>query len=168
MGRIPGEGEVTPNAFCSFLRTLRQTRGLSLRDTAAAAGIARYTLIRWEQGHTLPRLPEFQAVLTTLGATPAEQTRALQLLEAPRAARLMQQETSNPTTADILQPHGGDLLRALRLRRGWTVTEAARQIGTAQNTVSRWEHGDAWPSPDRSRAISSEPCACAPANLSAG
>ena len=37
------------------------------------------------------------------------------------------------------------MLRALRVRSGFTQAEAARSVGVMQGLLSRWEHNDCWP-----------------------
>ena len=44
-------------------------------------------------------------------------------------------------------PHGGDLLRALRMRRGWSQEETARRVEVTVRTLRRWEKSEVWPSP---------------------
>lgn len=42
-------------------------------------------------------------------------------------------------------PHGGDLLRALRVRRGWSQERVAAALGVPQSQIARWEKGLRWP-----------------------
>jgi len=50
---------------------LRRRRNLSQTDLAKAAGIARSTLSRWENGHTEAPSPElFARLITTINASP--------------------------------------------------------------------------------------------------
>jgi transcriptional regulator with XRE-family HTH domain len=136
-----------------FLRGLREGRGVSKQTLAARAGLDRSTLLRWESGAYRPRLPEMDALLTALGATAEERAAARGFLTGAQVAR----GASAAPTADPLvtlspearPPVGGDLLRALRLRQGWTQAEAARRAGVTQATLNRWENGDSWPDPAR-------------------
>ena len=43
--------------------------------------------------------------------------------------------------------HIAATIRAARLRKGWTVTEAARHLGAGESNWSRWETGAAIPRP---------------------
>lgn len=43
--------------------------------------------------------------------------------------------------------HIAATIRAARLRKGWTVTEAARHLGAGESNWSRWETGTATPRP---------------------
>src|SRR4051794_36713278 len=48
----------------------------------------------------------------------------------------------------------GEILRAVREASGWTQAEAAKRIGVARNTVSRWELGQLKPTGvQRARAL---------------
>ncbi|RYG74142.1 XRE family transcriptional regulator [bacterium] len=44
-------------------------------------------------------------------------------------------------------PHRGELLRALRMRRGFSQEETAQKIGVTTRTVRRWESSEVWPAP---------------------
>lgn len=68
-----------------LLTALRSQRGLTRSELGRQASIAHTTLSRWERGTFLPRLPELEAVLTTLNASQAQRRQALELLRAPRA-----------------------------------------------------------------------------------
>ena len=128
-----------------YLRTLRRASGASVTDLAAAARLGRRTVSRWEGGQTTPRLAELDSLLGALNASPAARRRALELLEAPRALRLVRSLDLEEGESGSL-PRGGDLLRALRQRRRRTQAQVAEELGVAQTTVARWERSDAWPS----------------------
>ena len=139
----------SPTSFGHYLRELRQSRRLSQTGAARMAGIGRVTLNRWERDLQQPRVFDLQLFLDALGATPAERQHAFALLATPQAraqtretlAQLGERRGIGPL------PHGGDLLRALRLRRGFSREEAARAVGVTARTLQRWEKADAWPSP---------------------
>lgn len=139
--------------FAAYLKHLRLHQNLSLREVSRRAGIGQSTLSRWEQGQFQPRLPELIAVLHALGASPAQEQEAIALLAAPRALRHLHQ-TEEQTQPDFLEaagamPAGGDLLRAMRLRRGWTQAQLASAIGVTQGRVAHWERSEEWPSAER-------------------
>lgn len=131
-----------------FLRTLRTSRRIGLTAAATAAGVHRTTLHRWEQSEVLPRLAELEALLSALQADAKQKRQALLLLDAPRA--------KNQVRAEIVRigdqlgigtmPSGGDLLRALRLRRRLSLEEVANRIQTTSGTLRRWEKMEVWPS----------------------
>ena len=151
------EDRGSPDRMASELRRLREGRGLSLSALARQAGIHKATLSRWEAGIRRPGIPELETVLTTLRATSAERLYLLRLLEAagkPRAMRLLRKETQEGSMPFGDDPPGrGDLLRSLRLRRGWLLEQVAQPLGVTPSAVSRWERGEAWPDGERLRAI---------------
>jgi transcriptional regulator with XRE-family HTH domain len=132
-----------------FVKELRAARQFSLGELARLADVNKATLSRWEAGQRLPRLPELQAVMTALGATPAQLRRAAALLDAPRGVRQLRayaQQSGNAFLELIERgPCGGDLLRAMRLRQAKGLEEVARAIGVQPSTLSRWERGEVWP-----------------------
>ena len=136
-----------PDGSGTLLRGWRTARRLSLGALSLKAGVSKAALSNWERGETRPRIPELEAVLSALGATRAQRLEALAALGAPRALRRLREVTSQAP------PVSGDLLRAMRLRRGWTQDEAALRAGIGQSAVARWERGDAWPSEDRLHAL---------------
>lgn len=138
-----------------LLQSWRVGRGLSRRGLAASAGISHTTLGRWETGKFLPCLPELEATLNALDATPTQRRQALQLLHAPRAIHQLHTQTLART--EILlggqRPSGGDLLRALRRRRGKTQGDVAAALGVTTSTISRWESGQSYPSAEELQTL---------------
>ena len=55
--------------FSARLRTLREARGLTLRDLEMASGIERGTINRIERGAAVPRLDSIQALAAALDVT---------------------------------------------------------------------------------------------------
>jgi len=126
-------------ALGARLKALRQARGLS-RDAAAAGGeTSTETLKGWESGRRAPRGPALDRLLLSLEATPRE-----------RADLLARNDEAYARVALMDTPHGppvdhGALLRAFRLRGGWTQAEAARRTGVSQSAVAQWEAGSRIP-----------------------
>jgi len=139
----------SPHSFPERMAALRRSRGLSLRGLARSAGVSHDALGAWERGARLPRLPELEAALTALGVAPAERLRLIALLPAPRARRHV--EAAAGTTEPL--PGGGDLLRAMRGRRGLTQADAARSADVSQGRLARWECSEEWPAPERLHAL---------------
>lgn len=126
------------------LRSLRQRRGLSMGALAQRAGIQVSTLSRWESGQRQPILSTLEPVLTTLTVTESERREILRLLHAPRAIHRLRS-----LDAAAASPAGGDLLLALRQRKGWTQAQTARAVGVAQSQIARWEKNESWPTTDK-------------------
>jgi transcriptional regulator with XRE-family HTH domain len=141
----------------AYLRELRTSRQVALSRLAERAQISRTTLTRWEAGGSQPRLPELEAVLTALGTSAAERERTLAMIQAPRAVRRLREETTTATLRgsleDAAMPTGGDLLRAMRRRRGLSLEQVADRLRLTPGTVSRWEQGKTFPPLDRREAL---------------
>jgi transcriptional regulator with XRE-family HTH domain len=69
-------------------------------------------------------------------------------MDAPRAQVEVRERISR--VAEYLDigtlPHGGHLLRAMRIRQSWSRAEAAGRLGVSERTLRRWEEGTIWPS----------------------
>lgn len=127
----------------SFLQRLRLARGFSQRQLAVAAGISAATLSHWEAGKTSPRIPELDVVLDVLEAEEADRQRLYAAIRAPRArARLAR----SAPKGEIWLPSAGELLRALRRRKGLSLEQAAAVLGVWPSTVHRWERTGTMPS----------------------
>lgn len=126
-----------------------------MEQAAQQAGIHRSTLYRWEQGQTQPRLPELEALLEALGASPTQRRQAIALVDAPRAQALVKVQNARIAARRGLgtMPQGGDLLRAMRLRRGRSLEEVAAHIGMTSWTLRRWEKAETWPSVEHLHAL---------------
>jgi transcriptional regulator with XRE-family HTH domain len=120
-------------------------------QVAQMAGLHRATLDRWEKRQVQPRLQELAALLSALDASQEERRHALTLLDAPRAHTLVRLERERRAEEAGLgpMPHGGELLRAMRLRRGWALDDVALHLGVTTATLRRWEKAEAWPSVER-------------------
>src|SRR5689334_15149264 len=128
----------------TLLWELRTARGWSLGQLAQRAGVSKAALSRWENGERLPRVPELEATLAALGADATQRALAFARIQAPRALRQLREPSETGRLGP--PPSMGDLLRAMRLRGGWTQTQIALRLGVGQNTVARWELGERQPS----------------------
>jgi transcriptional regulator with XRE-family HTH domain len=141
----------------AFVRELRQARQISISQLAERAAVAKSTLSRWEAGAFQPRLPELEAVLRALGALPAQREQAIARVQAPRAVGALRQELAGGagTAADEpgLLPAGGDLLRAMRHRRGLSQGRVAAHLRVRTSTVSFWEQSKTVPPAERLGAL---------------
>lgn len=132
----------------SYLQQLRTKQGLTTTQLAQKAGIRQATLSEWQSGKRQPRLPELNAVLTALNASDAQKRMAWESLRTP-ACLLRLREGTAQTHQELVDmagtaPHGGDLLRAMRQRKGWTQTTLAEKMNVSQATVVRWERAERW------------------------
>ena len=142
--------------FAARLGEMRRASGWTLGQLAQQAGVSKSSLSRWEASLSQPRMTELTAVLDALGATPAQRSLACAQLDAPRALRQLRQPQSDPTSdkngfgAPLT---AGDLLRALRLRRGATQDQVAAHLGVARHTIARWELGERLPTTEQMHAL---------------
>ena len=139
----------------SIIQSNRQVKGLSLGTLAERAGINKSTLSRWETGKSRPYVHELIRVLDILEVPQETQVLCLQQIGAPRSERHIAQ-LSAPISSLIDSPQqtklpisGGELLRTLRTRQGFTQQETAQAVGVTQSLLSQWESNECWP--DRKR-----------------
>ena len=130
--------------FGVFIKDLRKRRGLSQRQLATVAQIAVRTLAYWESGERIPRSAELDSALLALHAAPHEKALAASLVAPPRGTRLVRRDTRQDDL--LVAPGVGDLLRALRLRVGWSQTRLATELKVNRSTVLRWETTTMFPS----------------------
>jgi transcriptional regulator with XRE-family HTH domain len=133
----------------NHLRQTRASQGLSLRQLAQASRVNPSTLSRWESDATCPRVYELEAVLNALQASDSERVQALEQLHAPRGVRALAAASVRLTLPAGAAPIGGELLKAMRQRRGWTLEQVALHVGVTVSTVSRWECSESWPSEEQ-------------------
>ncbi|HLK33259.1 MAG TPA: helix-turn-helix transcriptional regulator [Terriglobales bacterium] len=135
----------------TLLWELRTAAGWSLGQLAQRAGVSKAALSQWESGLRQPRVPELEATLDALGATPAQRSLVYARIEAPRALRFLNSPTAPEGPGP--PPAAGDLLRAMRMRGSWTQEQIAHRVGVGQNTVARWERGERLPSSEQMQAL---------------
>jgi transcriptional regulator with XRE-family HTH domain len=137
-------------ALGDLLWQWRQRRGLSLGQLAQAAGVSKPAVSRWEAGDRLPCVPELEATLAALDVSAAESALAFACIPAPRALRHLKRDLAPATGSPLTK---GDLLRALRLRKGWTQARLAHQVGVSRQSVARWERLERLPSDEQIQAL---------------
>lgn len=113
-----------PTTVGSALARLRHDAGFSQSTLSRLADVSNSTLSRWERGTHLPSLPELDAVFAALHADDRQRAAILELMPAPRGLRRLRE-----TQGGALPPNGGDLLWAMRQRKGCTQAEIARAVG---------------------------------------
>jgi transcriptional regulator with XRE-family HTH domain len=131
----------------TLLWGLRHSARLTLGELARRSGVSKATLSRWESGERLPRIPELEAVLSALNTDSSQRSHLLAAIEAPRAVRHLRH------TAVVPPPTTGELLRALRHRKGWSPERLASVLKVSRVSVVRWEHGERIPSNEQIQAI---------------
>lgn len=136
--------------FGTHLRALRQSRGLTIEAASACAGLSRRSLTRWECGESSPRIPELNALLGALQISTAERHDLLEHLRVPRGVRVLR---ANNEADGLSAPGAGELLWALRLRKGWTLETTAEQLGVNATTIGRWEQSETRPSAEQLKKL---------------
>jgi len=125
-----------------WIRLTREAKGWSQYQLARKAGISTSTLNRWERGITRPCIPELEAVCDALGVTQEQRVHALAMLNARRALQAVKRMEEHHT---VRPPLIGDVIRALRWRRGWSVAELARAVQVSERAVRAWERSENLP-----------------------
>lgn len=134
-------------ALAKQLRILRESRRLSIAQMARVGGVSESTVRRWEASEST-KTPRFYEISRTLDALHASQTERLAILAAHP------EFSYRPLLTDAVLPaSSGDLLRALRMRRGIGVRQLAREIGVAPGVITHWETGKHIPSTDQSERL---------------
>ena len=141
---LPTKGRKMPLDFGESFRRLRQGRDMTQRELSRRAGLSLRTISYWEAGTRLPRIPELENALRALCASPPERTRLMALSATPRGAQAARREALDTEAGPT--PEIGDLLRAMRMRRGWTQERLAAELQTKRLTALRWETTKQFPS----------------------
>lgn len=134
---MSGQGDEGPG---EALRRRRTARGVGLGDLARRAGVSKASLVDWEGGRYRPPGPALDRLLSELGVEARERAGLLARAD-PRDARIRLAHMPWGAPVDM-----GQVLRALRLRKGASQSDAARAAGVRQGTLAKWESGDAAPS----------------------
>ena len=129
----------------SIIQQSRLEKGMSLGVLAERAGVNKSTLSRWESEKNKPSIREITSVFDALDLSEALRRQCLQQLNQPRSARHLSRITPPAIGSALLPVSGGELLRAMRVRGGFTQADAARAVGVTQGILSRWENNDCWP-----------------------
>ncbi len=137
-----------PN-FADRIKQLRLRSQLSRQGWALKSGISRITLWRWEKGQVLPRDTELHSALKALGLDQEQRRDMLLCLEQARGRGIERMLAKS----ELPLSYRRDVLRAVRMRKGWSQERAASEAGISRPTLLRWERGDSWPSTDRLQAL---------------
>ena len=107
----PKESDFEPRTLGEHIRKRRCELRLSQKEAAERLGWRWRTVFNWENGKTTPALESIPAIIGFLGYDPF-----------PEAASL------------------SDRLAAVRRANGWTIKQAAEQLGVDEGTWARWEN----------------------------
>ena len=123
------------------LRALRKAKRFTQAKLAERAQISERSIVYWETDRHRPRRHELQLLLDTLEVPLPDQAQLLLALSQSYRKDPMPQGKALPQTlSNTPLPGVGDLLRALRVRRGVSREKAAQTLGVAVTTWWRWEN----------------------------
>jgi transcriptional regulator with XRE-family HTH domain len=86
---------------------------LTQNEAARLLGVSVWTLLNWEKGHAKPPIESMPAILQWLGEDPYPEAKTLP-----------------------------ERMLAKRRAMGWSIQEAARQLGVEEGTWGAWERGE--------------------------
>lgn len=143
LGLIPDvlgqEATVSPSHnYGQRLRYYRKLKAWDQKRLAREVGTTTRSIVRWEQGETLPELRFQQRLCELFGKDPEELGFIQEQVE-------LTDRTSSPGQIDKTP---NVLLLRRRQVRGWTQRDAAEKLGTYPVNISRWERGEAIPDQD--------------------
>ena len=118
------------------LRLARIEAGLTQAQAADRLGISAQTIRNWEAGRHEPGPSALSDLSVLYEVGSAELSEILRVIEA----------TPEPALRYDRIPVDPDKLRESRIRSGHTQAEAAAQIGLSENSIGRYENGQARPS----------------------
>ena len=108
----PKETDFEPQTFGEHVRKRRLELRLTQKQTAEQLGVNPWTVLNWEKGHTEPPIESMPAIIQFLDYDP---------FPAPKNIP--------------------ERLLAKRRVMGWSINEAARQLGVDEGTWGAWEKG---------------------------
>ncbi len=108
----PKETEFEPQTLGEHVRKRRLELGLTQRQAAERLGVSPWTVLNWEKNHTEPPIESIPAIIRFLGYDPFPKQRTIP-----------------------------ERLLAKRRAMGWSIKEAAGQLGVDEGTWGAWERG---------------------------
>jgi transcriptional regulator with XRE-family HTH domain len=108
----PKETDFEPHTLGEHLRKRRLELNLTQKEVADQLGVNPWTILNWEKGHTEPPMASIPAIARFLGYDPFPQP-------------------------ETLSQH----LLAKRRAMGWSIKEAARELGVDPASWGNWERG---------------------------
>ena len=109
----PKETNFEPQTLGDHIRKRRLELPLTQKQSAKRLGVNPSTILNWEKRYTEPPIQSLPAVLEFLGYNPFPEPKSIP-----------------------------ERLLAKRRATGWTLKEAARQVGVDETTFGNWERGE--------------------------
>ncbi len=108
----PKEADFEPQTLGEHVRRRRLELEFTQKQAAERLGVNAWTVLNWEKGHTEPPIESMPTIIRFLDYDPFPKPKSL-------AERLL----------------------AKRRAMGWSIKEAARQLGVDEGTWRSWEQG---------------------------
>lgn len=108
----PKETDFEPRTLGEHIRKRRLELKLTQKQAAERLGVNPWTVLNWEKGHTEPPIESMPAIIRFLDYDPFPEPRNIP-----------------------------ERLLAKRRAMGWSIKEAARQLGVDEGTWGEWERG---------------------------
>ena len=112
----PKETDFEPQTLGERVKRCRLTRRLTQKEAARLLGVSSWTVLNWEKGKTEPSVESIPAILRWVGYNPFPEPNTLP-----------------------------ERMLARRRAMGWSISEAARQLGVDEGTWKRGRPGRAFP-----------------------
>jgi transcriptional regulator with XRE-family HTH domain len=109
----PKESDFEPETMGEHVKKRRLELGLTQNRAAERLGVNSWTILNWERGHTEPPTESMPAITWFLGYDPYPEPKNIP-----------------------------ERLLAKRREMGWSIKEAARQVGVDAGTWGAWERGE--------------------------
>ncbi len=120
----PKESDFEPQTLGDHVKKRRLELRLTQNQTAKRLGINPWTVLNWEKGHTDPPIESMPVIIRFLDYDPFPEPKSLP-----------------------------ERLFAKRRVMGWSIKEAARQLGVDEGTWGAWERGTITPWPRYVRLV---------------
>ena len=108
----PKETDFEPQTLGEHVRKRRLELRLTQKQAAERLGVNPWTVLNWEKDHTAPPIESMPAIIRFLGYDPFPEPKNIP-----------------------------ERLLAKRRAMGWSIKEAARQLGVHEGTWGDWERG---------------------------
>jgi transcriptional regulator with XRE-family HTH domain len=114
----------TVPAFCTALTVLREIRGWTAAELAAAVGVRRSSIVDYERGRKLPSVPTLNRLVAALGYPPKVLDRTLSFVESTRVAGESARGEAGGAGGAQAQ------IEVVAAEIGWSVADGVRRLLT--------------------------------------
>jgi len=122
-----------------MIRKARMDAGLQIKELAEILGVTADTVINWESQNNFPRGDNLRRVVEFIDSNQPEPIPRKQMWEL-----CFSENPAYPSHPKTF----GEKLRAARMQKFMTISQAAQELGVNECTVARWESKGTSPSQD--------------------